>query len=105
MVANDLEGNHLPKINSEMVQPGSCINIFQGRFADLIQQAWDLALTALLSVACSESSIKNSAPKPEGRDGNRSQRGREALRSPEGLSARDSPVHVCLLCLPGVPCQ
>lgn len=43
MVANDLEGNHLPKINSEMVQPGSCINIFQGRFADLIQQAWDFS--------------------------------------------------------------
>lgn len=105
MVANDLEGNHLPKINSEMVQPGSCINIFQGRFADLIQQAWDLALTALPSSAFSESSVKTNSPKPEGQDGNHSQRGREALKSPEGLSARDSPLHVCLLCLPGAPCQ
>lgn len=34
MVENDLEGNHVPKINSEMKQPGNHINILQPRSAD-----------------------------------------------------------------------
>lgn len=67
MAANDLEGNHLPKINSNMLHsPRSCIDIFQGRFADPIQQAWGLALTLLLGMAFGGPSIKTKFPKPGG---------------------------------------
>lgn len=31
MVANDLEGNHLPKINSEMMQPRELHQHFSGK--------------------------------------------------------------------------
>lgn len=49
MLENDLEGNHLPKINSKMMQPWELHQHFCSK--DLLtpwQQAWDSAPILLL---------------------------------------------------------
>lgn len=65
MAENDLEGNHLPKINSEMKQPGNYINILQPRSAD--PQAAGLGLSRLLLLTVAPDQEHYSAhPPPNG---------------------------------------